>query len=486
MTSISSPELKSAEPELKLDRLRLVFAGDAQEKEFSRDALMHSMGYIRAYLVSGIGLYMFFGILDFTVGSQSVHALWFIRYAIACPILFIVLILTFSPSFSRIGQYALASTMIASGFGVVIMTAIMSPPFNAMYYAGLIMVVVYCSSMIRLRFYLSTVISISLVVSYQIVAVWINPLPPTILISNDFFLIMATAVGLFSGYIQELYIRRSYISQKVIEAKNETLKVLLCEADKANKSKSEFIKNISHELRTPLNAIIGFSDILKGQMFGPLGSDKYCEYAEDINNSGSHLLAIINGILDLAKAEAGKIDPHIEECNLAECLDECIRMCRDRAQNGHVRLALGNVTSPTYALVDRQLIFQAILNLVSNAIKFTPPDGVVTLSLTSSERDGIEIRVRDTGIGIAEDDLERVLIPFEQVESSLARKNGGTGLGLPYAKKLVELHGGTIRISSEPDKGTIATISLPRSRLVLRPAVQQSEELLEATYGFST
>ncbi|HEY0281898.1 MAG TPA: histidine kinase dimerization/phospho-acceptor domain-containing protein, partial [Rhizomicrobium sp.] len=389
MTWSSSQKQKSVGMNLTLDRLRLVFVDGEQEKAFVREALIASIGFIRAYLIAGTGLYMVFGLLDALVGAQSVQALWIVRYAVVCPLLIGVFVLTFFPVFARIGQYALGSTMLVSGFGIIVMTAIMPPPFNAMYYAGLVMVVIYCSSLIRLQFNLSAAISTFLVVCYQIVAIWINPVPLTTFISNDFFLIMATAVGLFSGYIQELYIRRSYISQKVIEAKNEALNVLLVEADKANKSKSEFLANMSHELRTPLNAIIGFSDILKKQLFGPLGSNRYQEYVKDINDSGAHLLDIINDILDLAKAEAGKLELQPGEHDLAECLDDCIRMCRARAESCGVRLTLGEVASPVLAFVDRRLIFQALLNLATNGIKFTPAGGTVTLSMVCPEQRGV-------------------------------------------------------------------------------------------------
>jgi signal transduction histidine kinase len=469
MTSSSSQQQTSVGPKFELDWLRLQFVDDEQERVFVHTALMDALGFIRIYILGGAGMYVVFGFLDYLVGGKSVEALWFIRFGLVCPILVTVFLFTFSRSFPRIGQYVLASGMFASGFGIVLMTAVMSPPFNAMYYAGLIMVVTYCSALSRLQFYASMAISALLVGSYQVVGIWINPLPRELFISNDFFLIMSAAVGSFCGYMQELYVRRSYVGQKVIEAKNETLKVLLSEADKANKSKSEFLANMSHELRTPLNAIIGFSDILTKQLFGPLGSEKYQEYVKDINDSGAHLLEIINDILDLAKAEAGKLEPQMDECDLAVCMDDCVRMCRGRAENGGVRLMLSEVASPTYALVDRRLIFQAILNLVSNAIKFTLSGGTVTLSLTSSEADGAEIRVSDTGIGIAPEDLTRVLIPFEQVESSLSRKNGGSGLGLPYAKELVELHDGTLHIVSALGKGTTVTISLPPSRMVAHP-----------------
>ena len=470
MTKSSPNQPAAGLPIFELDRLRLKFADSEQERAFSRTALVDSLGIIRAYLIAGILLFIMFGFLDRLVGGAVVEKLWFIRYAIVCPALIAVFALTFFPVFERIGQYALGSTMLVSGLGIVAMTAIMAPPFNAMYYAGLIMCMIYCSSLIRLQFFHSVIISSFLFVYYQAVALWLNPLPLNIFVSNDFFLAMAMSVGLFSAYFQELYIRKSYISQKIIQAKNETLNVLLREADKANKSKSEFLANMSHELRTPLNAIIGFSEVLKRQFHGPLGHQKYFEYVTDINDSGSHLLSIINDILDLAKAEAGKIEPQLEECDLAQSMNDCFRMCRGRAENGDVTLTVGEIEYGTFALVDRRLIFQAILNLVSNAIKFTPPGGAVSIGLTSTKREGAVIHVSDTGIGIAPEDLERILIPFDQVESSLSRKNGGTGLGLPYTKELVELHDGKLRIASELGKGTTVTIVLPPSRLIARPS----------------
>jgi len=483
MTSSFSQQPASAGSKFALDWLRLRFVNDEQERIFVHTALMDAVGFIRTYIMGGAAMYVAFGFLDYLVGGTSVEALWFIRFGLVCPVLVTVFLLTYSPSFSRIGQYALASGMFASGFGIVLMTAVMPAPFSGKYYAGLIMVVTYCSALSRLQFYASVAISVFIVASYQVVAIWINPLPREVFVSNDFFLIMSAAVGLFCGYMQELYIRRSYVGQRVIEGKNEALSILLIEADKASKSKSEFLANMSHELRTPLNAIIGFSDVLKKQFYGPLGHGKYREYVEDINHSGLHLLSIINDILDLAKAEAGKLELQIEEYDLAGCLDDCIRMCGGQAEDGGVRLVLGDVTSPLHVLVDRRLIFQATLNLVNNAIKFTPRGGTVFLSLSSSELDGVEIRVRDTGIGIAPDDLERVLIPFEQVETSLARKNGGTGLGLPYAKRIVELHDGTLNISSAPGKGTTVTITLPRNRLAARAAPPLAD--VAVSHGFS-
>jgi signal transduction histidine kinase len=303
-------------------------------------------------------------------------------------------------------------------------------------------------------------------VSYQLVCWWINPIPLEKAISNDFFLFMATGVGLFSGYIEETYIRRAYASQKIIEGKNVLLNVLLQESHKANRSKSEFLATVSHELRTPLNAVIGFSDILKKQMFGPLGNDKYADYVNDINRSGSHLLSIINEILDLAKAESGKLELDEREVEIFDIIERCVRMCHEAAYTGKVNFIPTHNSDPVHIRVDERLFFQLVLNLVSNAVKFTPEGGEVRFSVTASAGDGVVIKVADTGIGIAPEDIPRVLRPFEQVEGSLTRRHGGTGLGLPYADRLAQLHGGKLTIESELRHGTTATIWLPPSRFI--------------------
>jgi signal transduction histidine kinase len=288
---------------------------------------------------------------------------------------------------------------------------------------------------------------------------------------------MATGVGLFSGYIQELYIRRAYVGQRIVEEKNELVSKALADAVRANKSKSEFLANMSHELRTPLNAIIGFSDIIKRQLFGPLDNDKYTDYAKDIHESGSHLLAIINDILDLAKAEAGKLVLNEHDFDLTETLEACVRMCRGRAETNKVELIFFGGQSEIRAFADERLMLQVVANLLTNSIKFTPEGGTVRLYISASLQKGILIKVTDTGIGIAPENLERVLRPFEQVESSYARNHTGSGLGLPYAKRLAELHGGELKLESELGKGTAVTVTLPSSRLV---DIKKRTELKEA------
>ncbi|HEY1614023.1 MAG TPA: HAMP domain-containing sensor histidine kinase [Rhizomicrobium sp.] len=469
MSPPAANELAPQAPDFKLDNIWLRFRDRSQERIFERETLARSIGFIRMYVCAGTLLYIVFGALDRLVGGSAVAQLYTIRYVLICPILITVSCLSFCPIFPRIGQFALACNMTSSGLGVVIMTAFMPAPYNAQYYAGLLMCLIYCSSLIRLHFVYSVLISVFLILAYQLPAAVINPLPFATYVSNNFFLVMATGIALFSGYIQELYLRRSYVSQKVIEAKNEALSVLLVQADEANKSKSEFLATMSHELRTPLNAIIGFSDILKKQLFGALGSARYLEYVADINASGLHLLSIINDILDLAKAESGKLELCEDDVVLEQCVQNCVQMCRPRAEEGQVVLRTVAPKQDIYLFADERLLSQLILNLISNAVKFTLAGGQVTIVMDANESDGVTIEVTDTGVGIPAEHIERVMRPFEQVERALSRQHGGTGLGLPFAKKIAELHGGRITLESEVDKGTCARVWLPARRLILHP-----------------
>ncbi|HEX3429821.1 MAG TPA: HAMP domain-containing sensor histidine kinase [Rhizomicrobium sp.] len=467
MGSPDPNQIVSSSPDYDLDKIWLRFRDPRTERMFEREMMQTSLGIIRTYVFAGAALYIAFGLLDWLVGGKAFPVMLAIRFGLGTPVLVAVLVLTLFPVFIRIGQFALSCNLVASGLGVVIMTAIMPPPYNAQYYAGVVMCVIYSSSLIRLRFTYAAIISTILVAAYEISAAFINPIPFATYVSNTFFLVMATGVGLFSGYYQELYVRKSYVSQKIIEAKNDALKTLLVEADNANKSKSEFLATMSHELRTPLNAIIGFSDVLKKQLYGTLGNERYLEYVADINASGLHLLAIINDILDLAKAEAGKLELREDTFDLVQCVQDCIQMCRARADEGGVKITLDAPQWELDGYGDERLLRQLMLNLVSNGVKFTPPNGQVLVRLNAEQRGGIIIKVSDTGIGIPPEHLDRVLRPFEQVERALSRRHGGTGLGLPFAKKIAELHGGSLLIQSEVDKGTHVTVRLPAERWIV-------------------
>jgi signal transduction histidine kinase len=235
-------------------------------------------------------------------------------------------------------------------------------------------------------------------------------------------------------------------------------------AEAANRAKSEFLANMSHELRTPLNAIIGFSGMMSDRMFGPLNA-RYLDYANIIGSSGKHLLAIITDILDLAQADAAKLMLAEERVNLSEVVELGSSIVQDMARRAQIDFR-NEIEGPLPTVLgDPAKLTQILVNLLSNAIKFTEPGGKVRLKVVRPAQRGITFRVEDTGIGMSAEQIPIALTPFGQIESNLTRKHDGVGLGLPLTKRLIELHGGTIEIRSEPGTGTVVSAHLPEDRL---------------------
>ena len=232
-------------------------------------------------------------------------------------------------------------------------------------------------------------------------------------------------------------------------------------ANAAHRAKSEFVANISHELRTPLNAINGFSEIIKDQTFGPVGNEQYLEYANDIYLSGNRLLEVINDILDLSNLETGNMPLAEERVDMREVVRSVIDTAQARADEAGVTLRKILSDAPVYLLADRQLIKQILSNLVSNAVKFTPLGGEVAVEVKLSPNDDLVVIVNDNGIGMSAEDIATAKLPFGQVDTSLARRFEGTGLGIPLVRSLVELHGGTFRLQSELSVGTRAVATFP-------------------------
>ncbi len=249
------------------------------------------------------------------------------------------------------------------------------------------------------------------------------------------------------------------------KAKTEMLRAKE-QAELANRTKSEFLANMSHELRTPLNAILGFSELMGNATLGPLGSPKYEEYTKDINDSGRHLLALINDILDLSKIEAGQLELDEEDIDVAMTIRSCMVLVKERAQNGGVKLKTDIPAGSPALHADQRKLKQILVNLLSNAVKFTPAGGEVILKAWSRPDSGYVFQVIDTGIGIALEDIPKALTPFGQVDSRLDRKYEGTGLGLPLTKSLAEQHGGSLDLQSEEGAGTTVTVRFPAERIV--------------------
>ena len=246
-------------------------------------------------------------------------------------------------------------------------------------------------------------------------------------------------------------------------------------AESANRAKTAFLANMSHELRTPLNAINGFSEMIAMEMFGPIGDPRYREYVEQINFSGNHLLAVINDILDISKVEAGKSELNMDEVDPGDLIASTVELMRERANQGG--LALSVEISPDLPIIvaDGRRVQQVLLNLMSNAIKFTPEGGVVTVRADWHPEEGLQVAIRDTGIGISADKMHTVFEPFGQIENAFTKKYEGTGLGLPLAKALIELHGGDFKIQSRLNVGTTAIFTLPADL-----AAPESPQMLRA------
>jgi len=269
----------------------------------------------------------------------------------------------------------------------------------------------------------------------------------------------------FAGAFSEKQIGllKTFADQAVIAIQNARLFREIQEKSRqleiADKHKSEFLANMSHELRTPLNAIIGFSEVLIERMFGEL-NEKQDDYLKDIHSSGRHLLSLINDILDLSKIEAGRMELDVGAFDAASALSNAMTLVRERAQRHGITLGLETDPQLGEIRADERKFKQILLNLLSNAVKFTSDGGKVDVR-ARLVGGMLEVAVQDTGIGIAKDDQERVFEEFRQVGRHYTNKQEGTGLGLALTKRFVELHGGTIRLESEPGRGSTFTFTIP-------------------------
>lgn len=270
---------------------------------------------------------------------------------------------------------------------------------------------------------------------------------------------IAALTDSFNAMLKEIEDRDGRLTRKTVE-----LEAARRSAESASVAKSQFLANVSHELRTPLNAIIGFSTMLENEQFGPLGDPKYCEYAADIHESGRHLLDVINDILDLSKAEAGKLSVKFDALSLPKIIEKSLHIVAGQAHERKIDIYTDLPAKLPKIIADRVRLMQILLNLLSNAIKFTPESGkVIVRASAEAGKNGVHfftIEVEDNGIGMDEVEIGKAFASFNQSDSGLNRKYDGAGLGLPLTKRLVELHHGKIRIQSTKEKGTTVIVRL--------------------------
>jgi signal transduction histidine kinase len=261
-----------------------------------------------------------------------------------------------------------------------------------------------------------------------------------------------------TALVKEAAVQRA-IAEQLLHAKDA--------AQAANRAKTEFLATTSHELRTPLNAIIGFSQLIRKQTFGPM-PDKYLGYVGDIEESGKHLLEIINDILDIAKAESGRFDLTEEDVDMRQAIAASLRLVHTRAAKSRIAMSVHVPADLPRLRADHRRVKQILLNLLGNAVKFTAEGGSIIVSAGVEDDGSLAVRIADTGIGIAKENLAKVTQPFFQVDNSLARRNEGVGLGLPLVSSFMQRHGGMLELTSELGRGTSATLRFPASRVLRR------------------
>ena len=255
-------------------------------------------------------------------------------------------------------------------------------------------------------------------------------------------------------------------SRSDLSAMGRRLEVAAEQAHHANRAKSQFLANMSHELRTPLNAIMGFSEVMKDQHLGPVNNPRYLSYAKDIHTSGRFLLGIINDILDLSKIESGKMSlESAEEFDFLPTVEASLAMIEGLGAKFEVALVNDVAPCDVRLLAVERMVRQILVNLVGNAIKFTPAGGAVTLTGKRLASGGYELVVTDSGIGMSDEEIALALTPFGQISNMMSARHAGTGLGLPLAKAMMELHGGALAIASEPQRGTVVLLTFPAARM---------------------
>lgn len=283
-----------------------------------------------------------------------------------------------------------------------------------------------------------------------------------------------TIVTILTGFpiivYSQLIIREIKSSRQMLRKMTERLAWAFDNAERANEAKSHFLANMSHELRTPLNAIIGFSDIMRNERFGPIGNERYLGYARDVNDSGIHLLGIINDILDLAKIEAGHATMEAEtKFDAGAAIGSAERMVRPMADARGVSLVVDANNCDLMLVGVERMVRQVLINVLSNAVKFTESGGLVTLSAEYRAHGNFVISIADTGIGMSLEEIKVALTPFGQADNTMTRHQAGTGLGLPLAKAMMELHGGRLMVRSEKGAGTAIILIFPGTRVVAAP-----------------
>jgi signal transduction histidine kinase len=468
---------------MNFNKITLAFS-EVDEELFLKKYFSDSIFQFRVAFILVIILYGSFGYLDSQVIPEYATAFHAIRFLFVIPILSIVFLLSFTRVFQKVWQTLLLISVIAGGFGISIMT--MFAPENYTYYAGMMLVFSAGYFFIKLRFFLATIAGWSILVLYNIGAIYYTHTPDELLINNNFFFISANLIGMFAAYNIEYYTRRNFfLSQRldkerllVLDA-NKNLEITVEErtkellkakeqAEESDRLKSAFLANMSHEIRTPMNGILGFAELLKEP--GLTGEEQQ-DYVRIIQKSGVRMLNIINDIVDISKIEAGLMKLEIQESNVNEQIEYIYTFFKPEVEAKGMNLLTNTPLTTKEAILktDREKVYAILTNLVKNAIKYSN-EGTIEIGYIKKDTN-LDFYVKDTGIGIPNNRLDAIFERFIQAEIPDEWAQQGAGLGLSITKAYVEMLGGKIWVESEEGVGSTFYFTLPYNTVLTKETV---------------
>lgn len=419
-------------------------------------------------------LYALFGFLDSIIVPEYRKEFFFIRFAVVIPVLTSVIILSYFSFFKKVWQLLLLFSFMVGGIGIIIMLA--QAPDNYAYYGGLMLVLFAGYFFIKLRFLMASIAGWSLLIIYNVAAIFFSDAAAELIINNNFFFIAANVIGMMAAYnIESLTRRDFYLNKKLddrqleITEANRNLEIKVKErtnqlqkakerAEQSDKLKSAFLANMSHEIRTPMNGILGFAELLKEPL---LSNEQQQKYVEIIEKSGERMLNIINDIVDISRIEAGLMDITLKESDVNEQLDYIYKFFNPQVKTKGMQLKppVLLLTGKSVIVTDREKLFAILTNLVKNAIKYSNEGSVEFGCIEKQSK--LEFFVRDTGIGIPRDRQHAIFERFIQADIEDRDARQGAGLGLAISKAYVEMLGGNIWVESEMDKGSVFYFTLP-------------------------
>lgn len=477
--------------EMNMSPFTLSFKEELEE-EFREDYFQSSIVLFRISVFVGMLYYSAFGFLDAAVMPEIQTQLFVIRFVFVAPLLFIVLVSSYLKSFKKWWQLAGSILTFYVGFGIIMMTVIAKTPVGETYYAGIIIVLIYCGMLIKLRFIWASIAGWLLVLVYCLSTIFLSDLSVKIIIANNFFLASVHILGMFGSYYLEYYSRRNFflrkllnkekekviennmelelkvserthrLEEEIVERKQAEKEILLAKerAETVSKAKTIFLANMSHELRTPLVGILGYSGLLTNDATNL----EHKEMAEGINRTGIRLLNTLSLVLDLSRIESDKHEIHIQPIDIIPLMKQIHNDFNGGAALKGLKFLLKLHSDSCIVNIDGEMLKVILDNIINNAIKFTK-DGSVTLITEIENRNdkpNVTIKVVDSGIGIESNDIPKIFDEFKQLSEGTTKDYPGTGLGLSITKKYVELLQGEINVESEPGVGTEFILSFPQ------------------------